>query len=69
MKAGLFQHQCPSANKFEVAMSIISSPLPIRPYRRIATEEAFSPPAMLDIYKRILKQGGVDPDLGVQRDE
>jgi hypothetical protein len=50
-------------------MSIISSPLPSRPYRRIATEEALSPPAMLDIYKRILKQGGVDPDLGVQRDE
>jgi 2,3-dihydroxybenzoate decarboxylase len=50
-------------------MSIISSPLPSRPYRRIATEEAFSPPEMLEIYKRILKQGDVDQDLYVQRDE
>jgi hypothetical protein len=50
-------------------MSIISSPLPSRPYRHIATEEAFSPPEMLDIYKRILKQGGVDSDLDEQRDE
>jgi hypothetical protein len=29
-------------------MTIISSSLPARPYRRIATEEAFSPPEMLD---------------------
>jgi len=34
-------------------MTIISSSLPARPYRRIATEEAFSPPEMLEIYKRI----------------
>ena len=41
-------------------MRIISSSLPARPYRRIATEEAFSPPEMLDIYKRILAKDDVD---------
>ena len=34
--------------------------LPVRPYRRIATEEAFSPPEMLDIYRRILAKADVD---------
>ena len=34
--------------------------LPQRPYRRIATEEAFSPPEMLEIYKRILAKEDVD---------
>ena len=32
------------------------------PYRRIATEEAFAPPEMIDIYRRILE--GPDPDPG-----
>jgi len=41
-------------------MSIISAPLTERPYRRIATEEAFSPPEMLEIYKRILTKDDVD---------
>ena len=41
-------------------MTIISSSLPARPYRRIATEEAFSPPEMLDIYRRILAKDDVD---------
>lgn len=36
------------------------SDLPKRPYRRIATEEAFCPPEMLDIYKRILSKEDVD---------
>ena len=31
------------------------------PYARIATEEAFAPPAMMDIYRRLLERGGVDP--------
>jgi 5-carboxyvanillate decarboxylase len=31
------------------------------PYRRIATEEAFAPPEMLDIYRRILSGSQVDP--------
>jgi 2,3-dihydroxybenzoate decarboxylase len=30
------------------------------PYRRIATEEAFAPPAMLDVYRRILERGDAD---------
>ena len=34
--------------------------LPSRPYRRIATEEAFSPPEMLEIYKKILAKDSVD---------
>lgn len=34
--------------------------LPQRPYRRIATEEAFAPPEMLDIYRRILAKDDVD---------
>ena len=34
--------------------------LPLRPYRRIATEEAFSPPEMLQIYNKILAKGDVD---------
>ena len=34
--------------------------LPLRPYRRIATEEAFSPPQMLEIYRRILDKPDVD---------
>ena len=34
--------------------------LPQRPYRRIATEEAFSPPQMLEIYRRILDKPDVD---------
>lgn len=31
------------------------------PYLRIATEEAFAPPEMLDIYRRILDRGDADP--------
>ena len=31
------------------------------PYLRIATEEAFAPPQMLDIYRRLLGRPGVDP--------
>ena len=34
--------------------------LPTRPYRRIATEEAFSPPEMLEIYRKILAKDQVD---------
>ena len=34
--------------------------LPHRPYRRIATEEAFCPPEMLEIYNKILAKGDVD---------
>lgn len=34
--------------------------LPQRPYRRIATEEAFAPPEMFEIYKRILARDDVD---------
>ncbi|MCI1191517.1 amidohydrolase family protein [Calidifontimicrobium sp. SYSU G02091] len=30
------------------------------PYKRIATEEAFAPPAMLDIYRRLLERGDAD---------
>ncbi len=30
-------------------------------YQRIATEEAFAPPEMLDIYKKILENGDADP--------
>ena len=41
-------------------MSNTLPPLPARPYRRIATEEAFSPPEMLEIYKRILAKDNVD---------
>jgi 2,3-dihydroxybenzoate decarboxylase len=33
-----------------------------QPYLRIATEEAFAPPEMIDIYRRILE--GSDPDPG-----
>lgn len=31
------------------------------PYLRIATEEAFAPPEMLDIYRKILAKDDVDP--------
>jgi 2,3-dihydroxybenzoate decarboxylase len=31
------------------------------PYRRIATEEAFAPPDLLDIYRRILEHSDCDP--------
>ena len=31
------------------------------PYLRIATEEAFAPPEMLDIFRRILERGDADP--------
>ena len=31
------------------------------PYRRIATEEAFAPPEMLQMYGRLLERGDVDP--------
>ena len=31
------------------------------PYLRIATEEAFAPPEMMDEYRRILSRGNVDP--------
>ncbi|MBP6852954.1 MAG: amidohydrolase [Rhodoferax sp.] len=31
------------------------------PYHRIATEEAFAPPEMMDEYRRILSRGNVDP--------
>ena len=37
-------------------MSNTLPPLPARPYRRIATEEAFAPPEMLEIDKRILSE-------------
>ena len=30
-------------------------------YQRIATEEAFAPPEMLDIYRKLLAKGDVDP--------
>ena len=30
------------------------------PYKRIATEEAFAPPEMLDLYRRILERGDCD---------
>lgn len=32
-----------------------------RGYRRIATEEAFAPAEMLDIYRRLYERGGADP--------
>ena len=41
-------------------MSSNVSSLPTRSYRRIATEEAFSPPEMIEIYKRILAKEDVD---------
>ena len=41
-------------------MSKTLIPLPQRPYRRIATEEAFCPPEMLDIYNKILAKDDVD---------
>ena len=41
-------------------MSAPSSSLPTRPYRRIATEEAFSPPEILEIHKRILAKDDLD---------
>ena len=31
------------------------------PYKRIATEEAFAPPEMIEIYRRILARGDADP--------
>lgn len=31
------------------------------PYQRIATEEAFAPPEMIEIYRQILAKGDVDP--------
>ena len=31
------------------------------PYQRIATEEAFAPPEMLAIYRKIMEKGDVDP--------
>lgn len=31
------------------------------PYKRIATEEAFAPPQMLDIYRRLFERGDCDP--------
>lgn len=31
------------------------------PYLRIATEEAFAPPEMLEMYRRMLAKGGADP--------
>ena len=30
-------------------------------YQRIATEEAFAPPEMLDIYRKLLAHSDVDP--------
>ena len=46
-------------------MSNPSSATPKRPapatYRRIATEEAFAPPEMIEIYKKILSKKDVDP--------
>jgi len=44
-------------------MSKTLIPLPQRPYRRIATEEAFCPPEMLDIYNKILAKDDVDVGL------
>jgi len=32
-----------------------------QPYRRIATEEAFAPPEMIEIYRRLLEGGDPDP--------
>ena len=31
------------------------------PYKRVATEEAFAPPEMIEIYRRMLDRGDVDP--------
>lgn len=31
------------------------------PYRRIATEEAFAPPEMIEIYRRMFERGDADP--------
>jgi len=47
-------------------MTDTASSAPVRPakdvlYQRIATEEAFAPPEMLDIYRKILAEVDVDP--------
>jgi 2,3-dihydroxybenzoate decarboxylase len=47
-------------------MTDTASSAPVRPakdvlYQRIATEEAFAPPEMLEIYRKILAKGDVDP--------
>ena len=31
------------------------------PYKRIATEEAFAPPHMLEIYRQLFERGDCDP--------
>jgi len=33
---------------------------PAKGYRRIATEEAFAPPALFDLYRKLLAPGGID---------
>ncbi len=33
---------------------------PAQGYRRIATEEAFAPPALFDLYRKLLAPGGID---------
>ena len=35
-------------------------------YQRIATEEAFAPPEMLDIYRKIIDKGDADPGFKPQ---
>jgi len=41
----------------------MAEPHPARPYKRIATEEAFCPPDMLKRYRRLIDEAGVD-DVG-----
>ena len=42
--------------------SLIAPRTPAKvPYKRIATEEAFAPPEMIEIYRRILARGDADP--------
>ncbi len=43
------------------ATSPISAPIRAAAYQRIATEEAFAPPEMLAIYRKLLDKGDVDP--------
>jgi 2,3-dihydroxybenzoate decarboxylase len=38
-----------------------TEPKPAVPYRRIATEEAFAPPELITIYRKILAKSDVDP--------
>ena len=38
-----------------------TEPKPAVPYQRIATEEAFAPAEMINIYRKILAKSDVDP--------